>query len=586
MIKLFKYLGRYWWQVLVLFGGLALQVWSALQLPDMMSQIVNQGIVGADQDFIITQGLLMLVVTLVGGVGMVLAGYFAARVGAGLARDVREEVFKKVMSFSISEIGKFSTSSLITRTTNDVTQLQMVTTMVLRMSCQAPLMGVGAIVKALDTAPGMSWIIMLAVAALLVVIVTVFCVALPKFKILQKLVDKLNMVTRENLTGLRVVRAFNNEKHEEAKFDSANKDLTKVNLFVNRVMVIMMPFVQLILNFTTLLVIWVGARYIDSGAIEIGNMMAFMQYAMQVMMSFMFLTMAFIMMPRAAVSWKRITEVLDTKLSIKPAKKPKKAQASQRGTVEFKNVSFAYEDAEEPVLKNISFKASAGQTTAFIGSTGSGKSTLINLVPRFYDTSKGQVLVDGVNVRDYESKDLMRKIGFVPQKGVLFSGTVNSNIAFGANDNSDKQIRRAAKIAQAYDFIEKLDGKFGARIAQGGSNVSGGQKQRLSIARAVAKDPEIYIFDDSFSALDFKTDLALRAALKPVTKNAAVLIVAQRVGTIKHADQIVVLDNGKVAGIGTHYELLKSSKVYKEIAASQLSEDELQAELKLAGGDS
>jgi ATP-binding cassette subfamily B protein len=575
-------MSRYWWQIVVLFAGLGVQVWSSLQLPDMMSQIVNDGIVGGDQDFIITQGLLMLLVTLAGGVGMVLAGYFAARVGADLARQLREDVFTKVMSFSINEIDKFSTSSLITRTTNDVTQIQMVTTMVLRMSCQAPIMGVGAIVKALGTAPGMSWIIMLAVAALLVVIVTVFTMALPKFKILQKLVDKLNLVTRENLTGLRVVRAFNNEHHEEKKFDDANVELTKVNLFINRVMVVMFPFVQLILNFTTLLVIWVGASYIDSGAIEIGNMMAFMQYAMQVMMSFMFLTMAFIMVPRAVVSWKRITEVVDTPLSIKPAKKPKKAKNSLRGTVEFKNVSFAYEGADEPVLKGISFVARAGQTTAFIGSTGSGKSTLINLVPRFYDVTQGRVLVDGVDVRDYDQKDLMSKIGYVPQKGVLFSGTVESNIAFGAADIGGKQVHKAAKIAQAYDFVEKLDGKFGAHIAQGGSNVSGGQKQRLSIARAVAKDPEIYIFDDSFSALDFKTDLALRSALKPVTKSSAVLVVAQRVGTIKHADQIVVLDKGKVVGVGTHQNLIKNCEVYKEIAASQLSEDELNTELQLA----
>jgi ATP-binding cassette subfamily B protein len=580
MFKFLKYLSHYWWQIILLFAGLSLQVWSSLELPDMMSQIVNNGIVGGDQGFIIQQGLLMLIVTLAGGVGMVVAGYFAARIGAHLALRLREDVFKKVMSFSVNEINKFSTSSLITRTTNDVTQLQMVTTMVLRMSCQAPLMGVGAIVKALQTAPGMSWIIMLAVAALLVVIVTVFSMALPKFKILQKLIDKLNLVTRENLTGLRVVRAFNNERHEEHKFDVANKDLTKVNLFINRVMVVMMPFVQLILNFTTLLVIWVGAGFIDSGAIEIGNMMAFMQYAMQVMMSFMFLTMAFIMVPRAVVSWKRIIEVVDTPLSIKPAKKPKKAKNSLRGMVEFKNVSFAYEGAEEPVLKNISFTAKPGEITAFIGSTGSGKSTLINLVPRFYDTTSGSVLVDGVNVRDYDQKDLIQKIGYIPQKGVLFSGTVESNIAFGASDASDEQVHRAAKIAQAYDFVEKMNGKFTAHIAQGGGNVSGGQKQRLSIARAVAKDPEIYIFDDSFSALDFKTDLALREALRPVTKQAAVLIVAQRVGTIKHAEQIVVLDKGKVAGIGTHKELLKNCKVYLEIAESQLSEAELKTEMR------
>jgi ATP-binding cassette subfamily B protein len=419
---------------------------------------------------------------------------------------------------------------------------------------------------------------------LFTVIITILVVAMPKFKILQKLIDKINLVARENLTGLRVVRAFNNEKHEEQKFDKANKDLTKVNLFVNRVMVVMMPIVQLVLNFTTLLVIWVGARYIDSGSLEIGNMMAFMQYALQVMMSFMFLSMAFIMVPRAAVSWKRITEVLDTELSIKQPKTPKKAQNSQRGTVEFKNVDFTYADAEEPVLKNISFKTGPGQTTAFIGSTGSGKSTLINLIPRFYDISAGQVLVDGVDVRDYEQKDLMKKIGYVPQKGVLFSGTIKSNIAFGVTELSDKQVKKAAEIAQALNFVEKMDGKFDARIAQGGGNVSGGQKQRLSIARAVAKDPEIYIFDDSFSALDFKTDLALREALKPVTEKAAMLIVAQRVGTIKHADQIVVLDEGKVAGIGTHGELLQNCKVYKEIAASQLSDDELKNELKLARG--
>jgi ATP-binding cassette subfamily B protein len=582
MIKYLKYLGRYWWQVVLLFVGLMLQVWSALQLPDMMSQIVNQGIVGGDQDFIITTGLWMLGVALLGGAGMLVAGFFASRVGSGLSRDVREDVFKKTMSFSISEIGKFSTSSLITRTTNDVTQIQMVTILVLRMSCQAPLMGVGAILKALDTAPGMSWIIMLAVALLLMLIVTVAVTVLPKFKLLQNLVDKLNLVTRENLTGLRVVRAFNNEEHEEKKFDKTNKELTKVNLFVNRIMVLMFPIVQLILNFTTLLVIWFGASLIDSGAIEIGNMMAFMQYAMQVMMSFMFLMMAFVMIPRAMVSWKRIVEVLNTPLSIKPPAKPSKAKSSKRGTVEFRDVTFKYADAEESVLRHVSFTAQAGETTAFIGSTGSGKSTLINLVPRFYDVTAGQVLVDGVDVRELDPKDLSHKIGYVPQKGVLFSGTVNSNIAFGSSDMPEKQVHEAARIAQAYEFVEKLEDKFEAHIAQGGSNVSGGQKQRLSIARAVAKDPEIYIFDDSFSALDFRTDLALRKALAPVTKNAAVLIVAQRVGTIKHADQIVVLDKGRVAGIGRHEELLQNCEIYREIAASQLSDDELKAELKLA----
>ncbi|MCL2280567.1 ABC transporter ATP-binding protein/permease [Candidatus Saccharibacteria bacterium] len=584
MIKYLKHLGRYWWQVIILFAGLSLQVWSALQLPDMMSQIVNRGIVGGEQNFIMSQGLLMLVVALAGGAGMLVAGFFASRVGSGLARDVREEMFKKTMSFSTSEISKFSTSSLITRTTNDVTQVQMMTILVLRMSCQAPLMGVGAILKALETAPGMSWIIMMAVGLLLLLVASIIVLVLPKFKLLQKLIDKINLVTRENLTGLRVVRAFNNEKYEEKKFNNANTKLVKINLFVSRAMIIAFPIVQLILNFTTLLVIWFGAGLIDSGAIEIGNMMAFMQYAMQVMISFMFLMMAFIMVPRAMVSWQRITEVLNTPLSIKSAAKTKKAKENQRGTVEFRNVSFKYADAEEAVLENISFIARAGETTAFIGSTGSGKSTLISLVPRLYDATTGQVLVDGVNVRDYEQKDLMQKIGFVPQKGVLFSGTVNSNVAFGAIDMSEKQVRQAARIAQAYDFVEKLDGKFEAHIAQGGSNVSGGQKQRLSIARAIAKNPEIYIFDDSFSALDFRTDLALREALKTIAKSAAVLIVAQRVGTIKHADQIIVLDKGRIAGIGTHPELLKSCKVYQEVAASQLSEKELKTDMKLTRG--
>ncbi|MDR2524195.1 MAG: ABC transporter ATP-binding protein/permease [Candidatus Nomurabacteria bacterium] len=582
MHRFFRYLGRYWWQVILLLAGLALQVWCSLELPSMMSQIVDQGIVGGDQDLIVGKGVEMLGVTFVGGVGTVVAGFLASRIGAGLALRVRQDLFAKIMSFSMTEMSKFSTSSLVTRSTNDINQVQMVTTMALRMSLQAPIMGVGAIMMAFGTAPDMTWIIALAVGVLLALIAVVFVFALPKFSKLQKLVDKLNQVTRENLTGLRVVRAFNNEAREEQKFDAANEDLTRVNLFVNRLMVLVFPVVGLTLNVATLLVIWVGAGYIDGGVVEIGDLMAFMQYAMQVMMAFMFLAMTFIMVPRGAVSWKRINEVLNTTNSIQFPGSAKKPARNLRGVVEFRDVSFAYPGAEDAVLKNISFSTRPGKTTAFIGSTGSGKSTLVNLVPRFFDTTSGEVLVDGVNVRQMSQRDLMSRIGYVPQKGVLFSGTVQSNVAFGSSKNDGKNIKRALDVAQAKSFVSKLSGKLKAPIAQGGNNVSGGQKQRLSIARAIARRPEIYIFDDSFSALDYRTDKNLRAALSKNTSDATVMIVAQRIGTIKKADQIVVLDRGKIAGIGRHYELLKNCAVYREIAASQLSDDEMTAEMKLA----
>jgi ATP-binding cassette subfamily B protein len=581
MINFLKYLARFWWQIILLLLGLYIQVWSSLQLPDMMSQIVNQGIVGSDQDFIISKGAEMLGVALSGGAGMVVSGWFAARIGAGLARRIRENIFGKIMSFSLAEINGFSTASLITRTTNDVMQVQQGTIMTLRMCLQAPLMGIGAVLKALETAPEMTWIIALAVGVLSVIMIVVFTFAMPKFNLLQKLIDKLNLVTRENLTGLRVIRAFNNEKMTTEKFEIANDDLTRVNLFVSRVMSVTFPTVQLILNFTLLLIIWVGATYIDSGVIEIGNMMAFIQYAMQAMMAFMFLAMAFIMIPRAVVSWKRINQVMTTKNSISLPKKPIKPNKKLRGVVEFKNASFSYPGADEQVLQNISFTADPGKTTAIIGSTGSGKSTLINLIPRFYDVSSGAVLVDGVDVRDMSSKDLMRRIGYVPQKNIVFSGTIASNVEFGSVNNSQK-LSASLHTAQASDFVSRLTKKSQSIVDQGGNNLSGGQKQRLSIARAIYKNPEIYIFDDSFSALDFKTDRKLRQALAKKTKKSAILIVAQRIGSIKQADQIVVLDNGRIAGIGTHCKLLQSNKIYQEIAASQLSEDELQTEMKLA----
>jgi ATP-binding cassette subfamily B protein len=583
VLRFLKYFARYWWQMILLLFGLAVSVWSSLELPTMMSQIVNQGIVVGDQDFIYRQSLLMLGAALIGGVGTVVSGFFAAQIGAGVALQIRHDVFSKVMSFSVFETNQFQTASLITRSTNDVNQVQMVSTMMLRMAFQAPLMGVGAIVKALETAAELAWIIALAVGALCVVIITLLIFVLPKFKIIQRLTDRLNLLARENLTGLRVVRAFNNEAREEKKFDQANQDLTKVNLFVNRVMVVMFPLVSLLLNIATLLVIWVGASYVESRAVGIGNLMAFMQYAIQVMMSFMFLSMIFIIMPRAMVSWRRINQVLKTNNSIVPPAKPVKPKTSHRGEVEFRNVSFSYPDADEPVLHDVSFKLERGQTVALIGSTGSGKSTVVNLIPRFYDVTLGAVLVDGVDVRNLSQKDLISRIGLVPQQGVLFSGTVASNIKYGAPKISQLDMKRAASVAQA-DFVKTLDGGFEAHIAQGGSNISGGQKQRLAIARAIAKNPEIYIFDDSFSALDYKTDAALRQALKPVTKQAAVLMVAQRISTIKHAERIIVLDKGRVVGEGKHTELMKTCKVYQEIARSQLSDDELSAELAQTKG--
>lgn len=525
-------------------------------------------------DYILKTGLLMLLVSLLSAACTVTVALLSARIAAGLSRNLRKSIFTKVESFSNTEFDKFSTASLITRTTNDITQIQMLMIIMVRMVFYAPIMGVGGVIRALGKSSSMSWIIALAVVVLLGLILTVFSIAMPKFKQIQKLIDRLNLVTRENLTGMMVIRAFNTQSFEEQRFDKANKDLTHTNLFVNRVMVFMMPAMMLIMNGVTLLIVWIGAHQIADSAMQVGDMMAFMQYAMQIIFSFLMLSMVFIMVPRASVSAQRIVEVLDTHPSILDPTEPKKLE-KVKGVIEFKDVSFKYPGAEEDALKNISFKAQPGQTTAFIGSTGSGKTTLVNLIPRFYDVTGGKVLLDGIDVREVTQHDLRDKIGYVPQKGSLFSGTIQSNLQYASEAATEKDIQKAAEIAQAMEFIDEKPEGFSSEISQGGTNVSGGQKQRLSIARALVKKPEIYIFDDSFSALDFKTDAALRKALKEQTADSTVLIVAQRISTIKNAEQIIVLEDGKVVGIGTHKELMENCETYQEIALSQLSKEEL-----------
>ena len=528
--------------------------------------------------YILNTGLIMIGITILGVIASICVGFLSSRVGASLGRVLRSKTFEKVMRFSSKEMTEFSTASLITRSTNDIQQIQMMTVMILRIVFFAPFMAIGGIYKALSTNTSMAWIIGVAVLAVVVVVIILFSTVMPRFKKLQNLVDRLNLVTREILTGLSVIRAFSTEQFEERRFDKANKDLTKVNMFVNRMMSAMMPLMMLVMNIISVLIVWVGAKNIDTGAMQVGDMMAFIQYTMQIVMSFLMISMISVMIPRAAVSANRINEVLDKEIVIKEDKVPEQFDENQKGVVEFKNVSFQYPDADEKVLHDINFTARPGETTAFIGSTGSGKSTLINLIPRFHDVTEGKILVDGRDIRHVSVHDLREKIGYVPQKGVLFSGTIDSNLRYGKKEANENEIKKAAKIAQALDFINEKENKFDSEIAQGGSNVSGGQKQRLSIARAIAKDPEIFIFDDSFSALDFKTDAKLRKALKAETENSTVLIVAQRISTILDADQIVVLDEGRVVGIGTHKELLKNCEIYNEIALSQLSKEELDNE--------
>ncbi len=526
-------------------------------------------------NYILSTGLLMLLVTLVSVVSSIAVGYLSARTAAGLSRDLRRAVFQKVEGFSSTEFDRFSTASLITRTTNDITQVQMVVIMMMRMVFYAPIMGVGGIIRAIDKDSSMWWIIAVGVAALLSLIVVVFSVTLPKFKAMQNLIDRLNLVLRENLSGMMVIRAFNMQPFEEQRFDKANQDLTGTTLFINRVMVAMFPTMMLIMNGLSLLIIWIGSQQVAAAQMQVGDMMAFMQYAMQIVFSFLMMSFMFILLPRASVSGGRIAEVLGTEPTIRDAETPRNFPEPFKGTVEFRNVSFRYPGADEDVLCNINFTAQPGQTTAFIGSTGSGKSTIVNLIPRFYDVTGGQILIDGVDIRQVTQHELRDKIGYIPQKSTLFSGTIESNLRYADDDATKEALLAAAGTAQVTEFIDSNADGLATEIAQGGANVSGGQKQRLSIARALVKQAPIYIFDDSFSALDFKTDAALRHALKENTADSAVLIVTQRVSTVMNAEQIVVLDEGQVVGIGTHSELMKTCEPYREIALSQLSMEEL-----------
>lgn len=557
------------------------------QMPDSMVEQAAAAFVRAEYEaigedvdriqmhYILESGLEMLLMALLIMAASISVTFLSSRVAAALGHDLRNGVYRKVMGFSSSEYHKFSTASLITRSTNDVQQVQLTMAMMFRIVLYAPILGIGGVIRVLQTDSSMTWILGLGVALILAVILMLFLVAMPKFTKLQTLIDRLNLVTREILTGIPVIRAFSREKHEEERFEAANRNLTRTNLFVNRCMTFMMPVMMLIMNGISVLIIYNGAYAVDDGSMQVGNVMAFIQYAMQIIMSFLMITAMSIMLPRANVAAGRIVEVLNTKETIQDPENPVSPEAGTEGTVEFDHVSFAYPEADENVLTDITFKASKGQQVAIIGSTGSGKSTLINLIPRFYDVTEGSVRVDGVDVRDMSQKELRDKLGYVPQKGVLFSGTIDSNIRYGKADLTREEVERAAKIAQADDFIMEKNHTYDSPVAQGGTNVSGGQKQRLSIARAIAKNPEILIFDDSFSALDFKTDSALRKAIKDNTKDITTIIVAQRISTIMKADRIIVLDDGKMAGIGTHKELMKNCEVYRQIAMSQLSEEEL-----------
>ncbi len=533
--------------------------------------------------YILKTGGKMLALAALGMLASILVGLLASRVGAHVGRGLRKDVFRKVVGFSNGEFDKFSTASLITRSTNDIQQIQLLTVMILRMVLYAPIMAAGGIFKVLRTNVDMLWIIALAVLMIVLVVAVLFTIVMPKFRVVQDMVDRLNLVSREILTGLPVIRAFSTEEYEEQRFDRANRDLTRINLFVNRAMTFMMPVMMLIMNGVAVLIVWVGGHSINEGTMQVGDMMAFIQYTMQIIMSFLMICMISVMLPRAAVSAERVDEILMSDTLIHDPKEPVSLDKTENGAVVFDHVSFRYPGAEEDVLKDISFAAKPGQTTAFIGSTGSGKSTLVNLIPRFYDVTEGRIMINGTDIRDITQHELRDRLGYVPQKGILFSGDIASNILYGNPAGSEEEMREAAGIAQAAEFVEEKKEKYHSPIAQGGTNVSGGQKQRLSIARAIAKQPSVYIFDDSFSALDYKTDVKLRNALKEKTKESTVLIVAQRISTILHAEQIIVLDDGRIAGKGTHRELLKNCEEYYQIAKSQLSEKELEIDMKEAG---
>lgn len=579
MLKLYKKLKPYTVSIIVILILLCIQVWSNLYLPTLMAEIVDKGIMDGDTSYILKIGGDMMIVTVIGMIAMITATYFISKVSTAFSRDLRINIFKRVESFSQSDIDKVGTASLITRTTNDVTQVQTVTVTIMKMMITAPIMMIGGVIMAVKKDASLSMVLLVSLPVIIISIVIIGKIGVPLFRAMQTKVDGLNLVMREKLNGIRVIRAFNKADAELEKFDKVNKSLTDTSIKVNKINAILNPLLMLIVNLTTVAIIWIGAVKINDGTLQIGNLMAVIQYAMQIMFSLLMMSMMFILIPRAAASAARINEVLAIDPSINDKKDVVKPSMN-KGTIEFKNVTFAYSGAEEPVINNVSFTTNPGEVTSIIGGTGSGKSTLVSLIPRFYDATGGEILLNGINITDISQKELRNRIGFVPQKAMLFSGSIEENIKYGKENATEAEVKHAADVAQASDFIEKMEDEYKHYIAQGGTNVSGGQKQRLSIARALVKKPEVYVFDDSFSALDYKTDSRLRAALKDETKESAVIIVTQRISSAKDSDRIVVLDQGKAVAIGTHLDLLRNCDLYKEIALSQLSKEEIENELK------